>query len=72
MLFVTHDVDEAAFLGERILVMGAAPGRIVADIPVGLPRPRTTAMATRPDYLHCKEECLSRIREEVRASFGMA
>jgi NitT/TauT family transport system ATP-binding protein len=38
--FVTHDIDEAVYLGDRVLVLAAHPGRLIADIPVALGRPR--------------------------------
>jgi len=37
---VTHDIDESVYLGDRVLVLGANPGRVVADIPIDLPSPR--------------------------------
>jgi NitT/TauT family transport system ATP-binding protein len=40
VLFVTHDIDEAIYLSDRVLVMGSKPGRIVEDIAIELPRPR--------------------------------
>jgi ABC-type nitrate/sulfonate/bicarbonate transport system ATPase subunit len=40
VLFVTHDVREAALLSDRVLVLSARPGRLIADVPIGLPRPR--------------------------------
>ena len=39
-VMVTHDVDEAIYMGTRVLVMDAHPGRVIADIPIDLPFPR--------------------------------
>jgi len=48
VVFVTHDVEEAVLLGDRVLVMSGRPGRILEDIPVGFPRPREGLRGTRP------------------------
>ncbi|MDR1304153.1 MAG: ABC transporter ATP-binding protein [Verrucomicrobiales bacterium] len=40
VLFVTHDLDEALYLSDRVIVLGSSPGRILADLPLTLPRPR--------------------------------
>jgi NitT/TauT family transport system ATP-binding protein len=58
VLFVTHDIDESVYLGDRVLVLSRAPGSLVADIRVGLPHPR--------DQIATKElEEFVRLRAEV-------
>jgi ABC-type nitrate/sulfonate/bicarbonate transport system ATPase subunit len=71
ILFVTHDVEEAIFLSDRVFVMTARPGRIKAEIAVTLPRPRTYAMKTSETFLRLKQHALGLIREEaIKATQG--
>lgn len=58
VLFVTHDVDEAIFLADRVLVMTPRPGRIAAEIPVPIPRPRRLETLTDPDFMDVKRRIL--------------
>ncbi len=59
VLFVTHDVDESIFLSDRILVMSPRPGRIVAELVVELPRPRTLHQMTEPAFVAVKRDILT-------------
>ncbi|MBW0000015.1 MAG: ABC transporter ATP-binding protein [Verrucomicrobia bacterium] len=62
--FVTHDIDEAIFLSDRVVVFSAHPGRIKAEIPVRLDRPRFTDTLTSPEFMRLKRGCMESIREE--------
>lgn len=69
VLFVTHDVDEAIFLADRILVMSASPGSVISDIKVDLERPRNPDIATSQKFVALKKKCLGHIRAESMKSF---
>ncbi|WP_141503733.1 ABC transporter ATP-binding protein [Paenibacillus luteus] len=56
VLFITHDIDEAIFLSQRIVVMGAGPGRILKEYCVELPEGRTPEVREHPDFLALKRE----------------
>ncbi|TPG61163.1 ABC transporter ATP-binding protein [Roseomonas nepalensis] len=58
VLFVTHDIDEAILLADRVCVMTARPGRILRDIPIDLPRPRSLALLTQPGFVAYKADIM--------------
>ncbi len=63
IVFVTHDVEEAIYLGQRIVLMAPRPGRIDTIYDVPLPAQRTQDMKHAPEFLQLKREILDRIRE---------
>jgi ABC-type nitrate/sulfonate/bicarbonate transport system ATPase subunit len=69
ILFITHDVDEAIFLGDRVLVMTARPGSVKLEQAVDLPRPRRPEIVTALEFVHLKRTLLDAIEEESMKSF---
>ena len=65
VVFITHSIDEAVFLADRIVVLGGSPGAVVADIPVDIPRPRDVyALRALPEYARL----VLRAAEAIRGS----
>jgi ABC-type nitrate/sulfonate/bicarbonate transport system ATPase subunit len=71
VLFITHDIDEAIFLGDRVLIMSARPGHIKTELPVPLPRPRHPDIVTDPMFVDLKRALLAAVEDESRKAFAM-
>jgi NitT/TauT family transport system ATP-binding protein len=69
VLMVTHDVDEAVFLAQRVVVLACDPGRVAAELPVSLPAERDLAIKRTPAFLELRAE----LEDQVRAQhYGTA
>jgi NitT/TauT family transport system ATP-binding protein len=62
VLFVTHDIDEAILLADRVCVMSARPGRISREIPITVPRPRSIDDLTNPAFIQFKAAIMAEMR----------
>jgi ABC-type nitrate/sulfonate/bicarbonate transport system ATPase subunit len=70
VVFITHDIEEAIFLSDRVFVMTARPGRLKAEIPVHLPRPRTYDTSTMPEFVAIKHQLIGLIHAEGLKALG--
>lgn len=61
-VFVTHDIDEALFLADRIIVMSHRPGRVIDDIRLPFARPRHADLVTEPDFVRLKRHVMGLLR----------
>lgn len=68
VLFVTHDIEEAIFMANRVIVMSARPGRLKTQVAVHLPHPRHYTVKTTPEFSAIKARLIEEIRSEVLAS----
>jgi NitT/TauT family transport system ATP-binding protein len=64
VLFVTHDIDEAVFLSDRVFLMTARPGRLKEVVDIDLVRPRTFELLGTSEFLDYKSHLLASVREE--------
>jgi NitT/TauT family transport system ATP-binding protein len=65
VLFITHDIDEAILLGDRVYVMTARPGRIKEEIDIDIPRPRTVDALTSERFIAIKRHTMGLIHDEA-------
>ena len=64
-IFITHDIEEAVLLSDRVIVMTPRPGRIAEEVKIDLERPRTEEVVDSPDGIAYKKELLSTLRAMV-------
>ena len=65
IVFITHDIDEALFLADRILVMSPRPGRIIDEIRLDFDRPRHPDLMTSPHFTRLKRHCLDLLHPQA-------
>lgn len=65
---MTHDIHEAVFMGNRVVVVSARPGRIKLDRAVTIAHPRSYAIKTTPGFMELKAELTEQVRTEVLAA----
>jgi NitT/TauT family transport system ATP-binding protein len=68
VLFVTHQIDEAVFLSDRVLVFARRPGRLRETVEIELPRPRALAIKRTPEFVRYVDHIWRLIEDDVRAS----
>jgi NitT/TauT family transport system ATP-binding protein len=68
VLFITHQIEEAVYLSDRVVVMSARPGRILADIRIDLARPRELTVKRTPEFQAYQEQIWQLIASQLQAA----
>lgn len=71
VLFITHDVDEAIFLSDRVVVMSARPGKLKLETRIDIPRPRSYEIMTTPEFINIKRQLIDSIRVETLRAMAL-
>ena len=66
IIYVTHNIQEAVYLADRVVVLSRRPGRILAEVPIELKRPRAEAMTGEPPFVHAVERIWALIKDQAR------
>lgn len=69
IMFITHDLEEALFLADRVIVMTTRPGTMKLDIEIKLPRPRKRSMMISDEYIALRQQTILAVREEAQRAF---
>jgi NitT/TauT family transport system ATP-binding protein len=70
IFFITHDLEEAIFLGSRVYIMTTRPAKIKTVLTVDIPRPRDFHVLSSSSYLRLKKECIEAVHEEALKAFA--
>jgi NitT/TauT family transport system ATP-binding protein len=70
VLFITHQIDEAIYLSDRVIVMSARPGRVIADIPIDIPRPRALGVKRSSRFLDHVDQVWNLIEAQVKRTMA--
>jgi NitT/TauT family transport system ATP-binding protein len=70
IFFITHDLEEAIFLGSKVYIMTTRPAKIKTILDVDIPRPRDFRVLSSSSYIRLKKECIEAVHEEALKAFA--
>ena len=68
IVYVTHNIHEAVYMADRVIVLSRRPGRVLADVPVALKRPRAESMLSEPAFVQAVDTIWRLIRGQAEAA----